>query len=135
MAKILTFIIISLTLSVSFAGNRDPKIATQAIIKELDLTADQAKKVRAIKEKYHAAADQQRKASAAIKEDFISSFQVPNRDPQYKKELIEKYKKYQETKREIHFRKFEMALEIRDVLTDEQLKKFRALQDKHSERK
>jgi len=101
------------------------------LAKELNLTQEQLEKVKEIKSKYKARFKEGGAAVKAAKQDLIASVQAPKRDDAYSAELMAKFKKTQDLKKDLHQARFEMALEIRSLLTDEQIAKFKALPRHH----
>jgi len=125
MVRLLCIFLLSLGLSVANAekGSHDTGPGIH-LGKELGLSDEQAKQVKQIKAKYAEDLEQARKSSKEAKEDLMTSLKAPQKGSEYQKELLQKFKKVQELKRAQHMRRFEMALEIRELLTNEQLNKF-----------
>jgi periplasmic protein CpxP/Spy len=116
---------------VSFAGNmHDGKDHGMRLIKELNLTSEQTAKVKEIKSKFETSMKEGRQAVKAARQDLRASLGIAKRGAQYKAELLEKFKKVQALGQAQHQRRFEMALEIREILTDDQLTKFKAMHER-----
>lgn len=120
-----------LAASVSFAG---PKCQDKAFglksMKELNLTDAQKTQFNRIKEKYSNQQAEKRQLIMAAKEELTQSLQNSQRGLEYNKQLIEKFNKVETLKAEQNRQRFDMSLEIREILTDEQLKKFKSVHDK-----
>jgi len=128
MVQLVCIFLLSLGLSVANAekGSQDTGPAGFHLSKELGLSDEQSKQVKQIKAKYADDLDQSRKNAKSAKEDLMNSMKAPKKGPEYQKELLQKFKKVQEFRQAQHARRFEMALEIRELLTNEQLSKFQA---------
>ena len=111
-------------------GHHKGKGHFEKLTKELNLSQDQMKKVKEIKAKFEPSLKEGKAAAMSAKGDLITSLQAPKRGPEYKAELLEKFKKVQALKAAQHQKHFEMALEIRELLTDEQITKFKAMHER-----
>jgi Spy/CpxP family protein refolding chaperone len=120
-----------LAASVSFAGPKcqDKNFGLKSM-KELNLTDVQKTQFNRIKEKYSNQQSEKRQLIMAAKEELTQSLQNSQRGVEYNKQLIEKFNKVETLKAEQSRQRFEMSLEIREILTDEQLKKFKTVHDK-----
>lgn len=99
----------------------------QRFMQELNLNSEQADKVKSIRKKYKPNQKTNRAEIERLMDELSKGIQSPQRDDGYKQSLKDQFAKIQALKQSMTQSKFEMALEIRDVLTDEQLKKFKAL--------
>jgi Spy/CpxP family protein refolding chaperone len=148
MKKLLTYILAATVLAaplyaastdVKTGANEGKKISREERMekmaakfeKELALTPDQSAKVKAIREKYMAQGKSKREAMKAAKEDLKTAMQSDKKGPEVQKELQAKFQKVQALKQEASAQWFAMALEIREVLTPEQVKKFHELRKEH----
>ncbi len=122
----LTILVLGL---VSVQAFSKPKDHAQSFMQELNLTESQRAQVKKIKEKYKDVDSREvHSALRKAKEELVKSLQEPQRGPEFTSQAREKFKDLLERKRKFQEKKFEMALEVRALLTDEQIKKFKALQ-------
>lgn len=98
--------------------------------KKLGLTDEQIKAMKTIREKYKPSTDEMNQMHQLHKE-LRTAMQSSNRGEAYQKELLEKFKKIEKLRSEKGLKHFQMALEMREILTDEQLKKFHQSRMEH----
>lgn len=136
MTKIFMALILAYGLALSTAlaepdSHDNQKMFGKHLAKELNLTAEQIQQVKKIKENSKQAKSDHRKLLTEAKKDLKQSLRTPQRGAEYKSVLMEKFKKVQALKAEESQRRFEMALEIREILTDDQLKNFKGFRRGH----
>ena len=136
MHQIIFALLFCFACSSAMAGGKSyGKEHSEAIIKELNLTNDQTKQVKHIKDKYGSELDKQKQEARAVKQALRKMLQAPERGSAYRKKLMAQFKEYQNLKQNQNLQRFEMALDIRELLTNEQLVKFRGFHQKdHSGR-
>lgn len=93
----------------------------------LELDADQKEKVAAIRKKHRDGMKEARKALRAERKAIIEALQDSKRTKEYDDELKARHAKLQAFKREIEQKRFATLLEIRSVLSDSQVAKFKEL--------
>lgn len=97
------------------------------LYKELNLTEAQKAQVQEIKKKTK---DSMKEHRAKIKEamaDLSKSLKNPTKGDSYRQELKNKFNEVQNLRNEMMARRFDTALEIREILTPEQIQKFQAM--------
>jgi periplasmic protein CpxP/Spy len=100
--------------------------------KELNLSPDQIEKVKVIREKYKADIEGKMKQVFSSNKELKEGMKIPKKGSEYQAELTEKFKKLQSAQQEAQSVKFRMALEIRELMTDQQIAKFSMMREKMS---
>lgn len=107
----------------AFAG----KNYLQRLEKELSLTEPQKEQVKTILGKYKEPMSSQRSQLRSLKKELAESMESTKKGDAYRKELLDKYSKVEDIRRAMHRARFEMALEIRELLNDEQIGKLKGV--------
>lgn len=94
--------------------------------KELSLTNKQKDQVKQLHDQYTAVVDDKTKTMKSLNEDLVTALQTPGKGSAATAALMEKFKKYQAARNDLYSTRFEMALKTRDLLTDDQIKKYKA---------
>lgn len=94
--------------------------------KELSLTNQQKDQVKQLHEKYTAEVEEKTKTVKRLNEELIAQLQTPGKGNEANASLLDKFKKYQAARNDLYTTRFEIALKTRDLLTDEQIKKYKA---------
>ncbi len=106
---------------------------TARMSKELNLTADQKAAVEKIQEKYRSGNEETREKWKAAKKDLHESMKATTKGAEYQSELLKKFETAENLKAEMNKNRFQMALEIRELLSDDQIQKFKGL-DHHGKK-
>jgi len=93
--------------------------------KMLNLSPEQKKQVTEIRGKHRPKLRELRVKSREMKKDLVASVQTPTKGEAYRKTLLEKFNAFQNVKQELSAARFQMALEIRETLKDDQIRKFK----------
>jgi Spy/CpxP family protein refolding chaperone len=101
----------------------------EQMAKELNLTEAQKKQVEEIRNSYKDQFQGMKEKMKAAKEDLSDSLKSPQKGAEYQKTLLEKFKTVQALKNEMGEKRFQMALEIREILNRDQIAKFRAMHE------
>lgn len=92
---------------------------------ELELNGAQKQQVKAILKKHHGEMKDKRKELRQLRKELASGMQTPKKGVDYRGELMTKFGKLEDLRREVERNRFEMALEIRELLNDDQLSKLK----------
>jgi len=122
------FLIVAL---VSPAAFSEPKgkdgVRGRGLERMLNLTAEQKKAVTEIRGKHRPKLRELRSKAREMKKELVSSVQTPTKGDAYQKSLLEKFNAFQSVKQELSAARFQMALEIRETLKDDQIRKFKEI--------
>lgn len=112
------------------AGEKFVEHRVNKMMEKLDLTADQAKQVKAVREKMRPKLKAARQEKREAFKNFTALLQGDSKDDAM---IREAYKNLQTVKASAQDAHFEMILAIRNILTPEQRQKFAALKKERGE--
>lgn len=91
------------------------------LVKELNLSKDQAEEVAKIKAKYDADLKKMKKEMTSLRRDLLSMSKQPDKGEDFNKKLNAKHDEAQKARNAYDNKRFEMMLEARSVLEPEQI--------------
>lgn len=97
------------------------------IIKTLELTPDQIEQLKEIKTKHKEALAPARERVVKARQELMEAMANPQKGDEYKKVLAERFAKLQPLAADLNRERFQVALEIREILTPEQIAKVKNL--------
>lgn len=126
-ARLMIFLT-ALTLSApAMAAGAGMKSGLDRMVKELNLSEEQKQQVREIKKKNGENLKGLKSQVRDAMKDLAQSLRAPEKGDAYKATLAQKFENVQKLKNEMMSKRFQMALEIREILTPAQIEKFRAM--------
>ncbi len=94
--------------------------------KELNLTPEQKEKLKEIRSKNREETKKKREIYRAAREELSLSLRAPKKGPAYQTELNQKYDKMVDLEEQLRRSLFQQSLQVRELLTEEQLAKYKA---------
>lgn len=113
--------------SPAMAAGAGMKSGLDRMVKELNLTPEQKEKVREIKKNQGAGMREHKAKVHEAMKDLAQSMKAPEKGDAYKAKLKQKFETVQALRNEMMAKRFQVALEIREILSAEQIEKFRAM--------
>lgn len=113
----------------SHGGCKDSGLARGSaaeLQKELSLSDQQLEQVKAVQNEFAGLVESRTQKMKTLNEELITLLQTPEKGPRANAALLEKFKNYQAARNELYLTRFEMALKTRELLTVEQIKKYKA---------
>jgi protein CpxP len=121
-------LLLASNMTFAMAGKGDHQKHAEQLQKELNLTDEQLAKVSEIRKDKWKDHKENKEKLKAEKEAFRAAMKDPKTSEE---ELTAKFENLQKLKNENQRKKFNMMLQMRSVLSPEQLEKFRALRKEH----
>lgn len=121
------FILIVLLFSFSNLYAVDAKDRALWLKSELNLSKSQKKEIKKILDEYQDHLQELRNKADASKEELKKAYRSDEKGRKYTLQLLDKFEHSKELKAHFQRTKFMMALEIRKVLNDKQIKKLNNL--------
>lgn len=106
----------------------------ERMIKELNLNEEQKVKVKQIRDTYESQIRTLRESSKVAAEDLKTTMKQESKGPEFQKAALDKFAVVQQKRQELQKLRFQMALETRELLNGDQLKKFNSFHDKRGPR-
>ena len=94
------------------------------LAQKLGLNESQKKQLDQIHQKYQTQRQSKHQQLMSAREDLAKSVKAPQKGKAYQSTLFAKFKNVQKLKNELRTSRFQMALEVREMLNEEQLSKF-----------
>ena len=121
----ISFLLVSFfLLTHAHAGDEFPALRLE---KALSLTPQQVEQVKTIRKKFRPEIRPLKMQMLSLKKDLLEKLQSPKKGSDYQKELTAKFGELQTVKQGLAQKRFQMALEIREILNDDQISKFKEL--------
>jgi septal ring factor EnvC (AmiA/AmiB activator) len=98
---------------------------------ELQLSPQQIKEIRGFRNQFQTEIQTQKAKSCELKSSLENSLMSSTKGPEFQKQLEEKFAQYRAAHNEEKYLRFKLALKVREILNEEQTKKFNALQREH----
>ena len=126
--KIIPIILSVLLMSSVYAGEDDSKFQKGEFLKkELNLTDEQLEKVKEIRKADRDELRDNRKEFRTLKKEFREAMDNPKAST---KDLTAKFEAFQKARDEFQRKRFQKMLKMREILSPDQLKKFKELHKK-----
>lgn len=124
----LMILVMALGLSApALAAGAGLKGGLDRMVKELNLSEEQKQQVRDIKKKSGEGIKGLKSQVRDAMKDLAQSLRAPEKGDAYRATLTQKFENVQKLRQEMMTKRFQMALEIREILTPTQIEKFRAM--------
>jgi Spy/CpxP family protein refolding chaperone len=113
----------------AFAGHDGEEVGMlgKRLMRALDLSAEQAAQVKEIRSKNKTAIAPLRTKVKKMREELLTALQDPQKGADYQKGLTQKFTQLEAARAELNRGRFQVALEIREILSPEQMKKIKGL--------
>lgn len=113
----------------AFAGHGGEEVGTlgKRLVRALDLSAEQAAQVKEIRGKHKSTIAPLRAKVKKMREDLLTALQSSEKGTGYQKGLLQKFTQLEAARAELNRGRFQVALEMREILSPEQMKKIKGL--------
>lgn len=121
--------VVSLLSGAAFAGHDGEEVGMlgKRLMRALDLSAEQAAQVKEIRGKHKNTIAPLRTKVRKMRQELLTALQDPKKGADYQKTLTEKFTQLEAARAELNRGRFQVALEMREILSPDQMKKIKGL--------